>query len=488
MKKYLFPIICIPLILSLVLTSCSFTFPWQKKEEEEESEVIIDVITRLPKSASITISSDFAASVEADSQVIVMPKVSGEVTEKHFEVGDHVNEGELLFAIDDESAQIAVRQAENSLKQAEVGYRAQQASTASSIANANETWGKMPTTEQQMQVAVDQAYASAIAAGNTLANSDESVDAANEAVEDAKDALDDTKDAKKKGLATSDQVDAAEDAVTNAERNVRINENNAETSEFNYYVAQEGYDMAFRNQADYNNYTKNSTLFGINAQWVGAEVALTNSEIGIKQAKEALENARMALDYTKVSAPVSGTITAINVSEHNMASPSVQAYIIESDAKNKITFYVAEETVRQIKPGNPAIITKGKNSYSAKITNINNTLDASTGLFKVEAVADTDDLISGSTVSLRTTTREAKNVLTVPVNAVYFDGNQPYVLVNENGYATRKDIVTGLSNSEDMEVTVGLDPSDEVVVSYSTQLKEGVKLNPSAETPAEAAE
>ncbi|MCR4908967.1 MAG: efflux RND transporter periplasmic adaptor subunit [Lachnospiraceae bacterium] len=484
MKKSLYKIISAMLASALLLTSCSA--PWAKKEEkEEETEVILDVITRLPKTSSITISSDFAASVEADSQVIVIPKVSGEVTEKHFEVGDHVNEGELLFAIDDEAAKIAVTQAENSLKQAEVGYRAQQASTASSIANANETWGKMPTTEQQMQVAVDQSYASAIAAGNTLANAGESVDAANEAVDSAKDTLDDVKDAKKAGLATKSQVEAAEDAVTGAERNVRINENNAETSEFNYYIAQEGYDMALRNQADYNTYTKNSTLFGINAQWVGAEVALTNSEIGIKQAKAALENAKMALDYTKVTAPVSGTITAINVSEHNMASPSVQAYVIESDAKNKISFYVAEESARQIRPGNEAVITKGRERYAARITNVNNILDAATGLFKVEAVADTDALISGTTVSLRTTTRESRNALTVPVNAVYFDGDQPYVLVHENGVAVRKDIVTGLSNADDIEVISGLEFSDEVVVSYSTQLKEGVKLRPSARTEAD---
>ncbi len=486
MKKSTSIVLCALLEAAVLLTSCTKpTLPWVKKEAEEEEEIVVDVTTMLPKNTTITISSDFTATVEADSQVIVIPKVSGEVTEKHFEVGDHVNEGELLFAIDDESAKIALRQAENSLKQAEAGYTAQQASTASSIANANETWGKMPTTEQQMQVAVDQAYASAIAAGNTLANAGESVDAANEAVDSAKDALDDVKDAKKAGQATGAQVDAAEDAVTNAERNVRINENNAETSEFNYYVAQDGYDMALRNQADYNNYTKNSTLYGINAQWVGAEVALTNSEIGIKQAKIAVENAALALDYTKVTAPVSGIITQINISEHNMASPTVQAYVIESDAKNKIAFFVAEETAKEIREGNSALITKSGMQYPAKITLVSHTLDQATGLFRVEAVADTDALISGSAVSLRTITRESPNALTVPVNSVYYDGEQPYVLVHENGIAVRRDIATGLSNEEDIEVTRGLTPMDEVVVSYSTQLKEGVKIQPSRQTEAD---
>ena len=60
----------------------------------------------------------------------------------------------------------------------------------------------------------------------------------------------------------------------------------------------------------------------------------------------------MALDNTVITAPVSGTITAINVTAHNMASPSTQAYVIESDAQNKIVFYAAEETAQYIEVGN----------------------------------------------------------------------------------------------------------------------------------------
>ena len=89
----------------------------------------------------------------------MIPKVSGEVTEKNFEVGDHVNEGDLLFTIDDTTAQIAVKQAQAQLTSAKAGVTAQTAATASTHASGIETIGKIPTTEMQLQQAVEQAEA-----------------------------------------------------------------------------------------------------------------------------------------------------------------------------------------------------------------------------------------------------------------------------------------------------------------------------------------
>ena len=161
-----------------------------------------------------------------------------------------------------------------------------------------------------------------------------------------------------------------------------------------------------------------------------------------------------------------------------MASQQTQAYIIQSDTKEKIIFYVAEETQKNITVGNTAVITKNGTDYNAKITNVENTIDGNTGLFKIEAqlINNSDDLISGSVVGIKTVTRETKNALTVPINAVYYDGNQPYVYVAEGDISVRKDIETGLSDEEDIEVTGGLNDEDRVIITYSAQLKDGAKI------------
>ena len=104
-------------LVSLSLVSCGN----EKVEEETEESAVITVKVASPEVRSVAIDSRFAATIETDT-VNVVPMVAGEVTSKHFEVGDHVEEGDLLFTIDDEAAKIAVTQANAALTTAKAGY------------------------------------------------------------------------------------------------------------------------------------------------------------------------------------------------------------------------------------------------------------------------------------------------------------------------------------------------------------------------------
>ena len=182
-----------------------------------------------------------------------------------------------------------------------------------------------------------------------------------------------------------------------------------------------------------------------------------------------------------MTAPVSGTITAINVTLHNMATQTSAAYTIESDAPNKVEFYVAEETARNIRPGAEAVVSKNGNDYPAKILTVYDTVDAATGLFKIEASinsgADSSALISGTSVSIRTVTRRTDNAVTVPVNAVYYDGDQAYVYTEDGGVAKRVDVSVGLTDEDNVEITDGISASDRIVISWSGRLRDGTQLN-----------
>ena len=89
--------------ITLVL-SAVFLFGCGKEAETEEAEedTSIEVEVQNPQIKNITVSANFSATVVAESEVKVIPLVSGEVVEKNFDVGDHVNAGDLLFKIDDE--------------------------------------------------------------------------------------------------------------------------------------------------------------------------------------------------------------------------------------------------------------------------------------------------------------------------------------------------------------------------------------------------
>ncbi|MBQ7583057.1 MAG: efflux RND transporter periplasmic adaptor subunit [Lachnospiraceae bacterium] len=490
---------------------CGCTAPFggkTEKEDESAAEEVekLDVSVLSPEQKEITLSSNFAGTVVAESEVNVIPLTSGEVVEKNFEVGDHVNAGELLFKIDDTAYQIAVKQAEASVTTAQAGLTSAKAALDSSEANANTTRakamkdvGEIPYNEQAMNVKVDSDYVTKRQANNTFKNAKDNVDLMQNALDAAESARDSAKAEyerlKRSGTATEEELSAAkalydqrDSTVDTAEYNLKTAKRAADSAEMTYALTGENYALDSMARDNYNTYTKPVTLYGAYASAVGADSSVTSSRAtvtssaaGVKQAEAGLENAKLNLDHTNVKAPVSGTITAINVTLHNMATQQGAAYTIQSDEPNKIVFYVAEETVKNIVPGAEAIISKNGTDYEGKIVNVYDTIDAATGLFKVEAAAVDPSagagLVSGSSVSIRTITRRTGKALTVPINAVYYDGEQAYVYVNDKGIAKRLDVATGLSDDESIEITGGLFPEAKVIVSWAGSLRDGTELN-----------
>ncbi len=532
MKKFYSRIIVISLtgILSVLsVTGCSML---QGKEEEPTEAVddSIEVKTANPFIRTISIESNFSGTVEAESTVKVVPKVAGEVIEKHFEVGDHVFEGDLLFKMDDESARLQLDNAKATLDSANAGLTAQQATNASTKAQATETIAKISSNEAQLDYAVDSAYAQKRSAGNTFESQSNTEDYYETEYYEAMDNLDDTKKKKKKlkkqrdsldslidsyrsrersdGAAKADEwlktqgfdsltelktaygnastayessksaIDQYESSIRNYDMQKRNTGLAADSAEMNYYTAEENVALAQQNRDIYKNFTKATTLFGVNAQVVGADASLVNSEVNVRQAKVGVENAKINLDNYTVTSPVSGTITNIGVSLYNMATSATEAYTIETDSPNKIVFYVSEETMHYVEIGNKALITKNGTEYSARVTDVGTTVDPDTGLFKVEAIVQSGGtaLLNGSTVSIRTVTRQSKNAVTIPVDCIYFDEEQAYVLISEGDRAVRRDIVTGISDEEGIEVIKGLSPDDNVIVTWSSMLKDGAEI------------
>lgn len=501
--------------------SAVFLFGCVGNEEEvtEEEQTSIDVSVQTPQVKNISTSANFSATVVAESEVKVIPLVGGEVVEKNFEVGDHVNSGDLLFKIDDEAYQIALKQAEASVTTAQAGLTSAQASLNQSEANANTTRaqaiqnvGEIPYNEQKKNYGVDSAYVDKRKANNALKDAEGNVDLEKNSLDDYKDARDaaesamntaksayeaapdEPADVKQELKAAYEKAketyETADSKVDSAENSYESAKRAADSAEMTYALNGEAYGLAQMERDNYNNYSKATTLYGAYASAVGADSSVTSSKANVtssaanvKSAQAGLESAQLNLDHTSVTAPVSGTITAIDVSLHNMASTQSAAYTIQSDEPCKVVFYVAEETARNILPGTKAIVTKNGVDYDATIISIYDTVDAATGLFKVESSVigqGAENLIAGTSVSIKTVTRRADNALTVPIDSVYYDGDKAFIYVDEGGKAKKIYVVTGLSDDESVQILDGISASDKVVVSWDEGLRDGSELNTAA--------
>ena len=508
--------------MSMVLAAaffCGCTAPWSSAKEGEatvsEDEGKIQVMVSTPEIKDLSISSNFAGKITAESEVKVMPLVGGEVIEKNFEVGDHVNEGDLLFKIDDEALQIAVTQAEASLTSAKAGLSTTQANAEATMAQSNATRasatksvGEIPYNAQSMNVSVDTQYVNKRAANNSLKNAEDKVEIDERSLRDYKDARDAAKSARDTAEAEMKATDpespeyeakkeayesaktlyeTAKSRVESAEYTLDSSKRSADNAEMQYELSKENYNLSQMQRDNYNTYTVPTTLYGAYASAVGANASdvsaansITTSTATVKQAQASLASAKLNLEHATVTSPVSGTIVAIDVSLHNMASTQNSAYTILSDDPCKVVFYVAEETVHNVVPGNAATINKNGKDYPSRILNVYDTIDPTTGLFKVEAVVNNginaSDLIAGSSVTLKTVTRRSENAMTVPINAVYYDGDQAFVYINDGGKGKRLDVVTGLSDDESVEITEGLEPDMQVVTTWSGSLRDDAPL------------
>ena len=577
-------ILSIAIISGAVLSACN------DKDAAKElapsiTSTAINVTQQLPEVKTLSTMSNYIGTIEADSTIYVIPKVNAEVLSRNFEVGDHVEAGDLLFTLDSSTAEIALDQANAALKSAQAGlsaaqasyeagqagYVAQQASNTATHVAAFETIGKIDTTGQQMEVAADSAYIQARQAGLNSDSAHMTYDFYEDQLKEAEDKRHKLKAASDRanqelsnaqgvlsaansrlnelnrieeqylnfvptpdmtaeqflismGFASADELDSAiadsalavagaQNAVNNAAKaassagstlasaessieQLKLQAgtagNTAESASLSYELAGETAALSRRQANDYNTYTRNTiasqamaSVIGADQQLLanGAQVKASGAQVAagsasVEQAGAAVKNAKTALSYYTVTSPVSGTITEINISEHNMATSQQSAYTIKGDLPEKIVFYVAEKTAREMTEGDTVSLEKDQTEFEGRILSVSNEVDSRKGLYRVEAQS-LDPFVSlpyDSNIKLRAASRKSIDALTVPVDSVYYDGEQAFVYINENGTARRRDVKTGISEAGSVEITEGLASNEFVITSWGAKLKDGIRV------------
>jgi len=104
-------------------------------------------------------------------------------------------------------------------------------------------------------------------------------------------------------------------------------------------------------------------------------------------------------------------------------------------------------------------------------------IDQASGLFKVKAsLPDGDALATGTSVKLYVIAQRAENVLTVPVDSVYYEGGNPFIYTYTDGSLKKNAVTVGLADNEYTEIQSGIAAADQVVTTWTSELYEGSKV------------
>ena len=200
---------------------------------------------------------------------------------------------------------------------------------------------------------------------------------------------------------------------------------------------------------------------------------VTKAQLSYDAAKINYEN---QVEYSRITSPITGTVEQSDITLHDTVSQSDLICVISAEGSTMVSFNVTERIRKYLSLGDSIEVLKDGESYSGSITEINTMADASTGLFKVKAAVDGQgQLATGTTLQLSVITEKTENAMTIPVNAVYFDGGDSYVYTFDNGTIHKKAVETGIFDSEKMEVLSGLTMDELVVTTWSSELYEGAE-------------
>ena len=366
-------------------------------------------------------------STKATAQVITL--VSGTADEIAVSVGDSVQAGDLLCRIDDESARLALQNARAAYQTALSGVGTAEAAVRgaeSQYQSALESYGGEPWDETR------------------------SLSVLEEQVRLARENYDNMTAMLEIGATSQVEVDQAHSAMRQAEAGLA-----AAQSALN--AAQSGVEQA------------NS--------------AAQQAQSGAAQAQVGVESAEYQLTLYHLTAPISGIVESINVTENNFTGSGTPAFVISNGRNKTVTFYITDQVRQNMALGQVVTVSLGERAYTGAITEVSGVVDAQTGQFNVKAIInEAQDLPDGLAVELRTTAYFENGAVIIPNDAVYYDNGAAYVFVAEDGMARRRDVTVSLYTAESAAVTNGLRKGDQVIVSWSADLRDGSVIRLAEET------
>lgn len=208
-------------------------------------------------------------------------------------------------------------------------------------------------------------------------------------------------------------------------------------------------------------------------QFQQAQDSATSARLAYETAKTQYD---LQLEYTTVTAPISGVIESRGIELHDHVSPSAPICVISGGDQLQVNFGVTEKVMKNMNVGDALTIEKNGSAYEGSLTEIGAMVNAS-GLYDAKAaVSQGASLTNGAKVKLTVVMDRAEGAMTVPVDAVNYDDGQAFVYCYEDGTAKKVMVEAGIYDSQNMEIISGLEADSQVIVTWSNELVDGQQV------------
>lgn len=205
-------------------------------------------------------------------------------------------------------------------------------------------------------------------------------------------------------------------------------------------------------------------------------------ELDYKNRMESFKDLQLQLNWTKILAPSEGFITERLIERGGRVNANQQVYTIEDFKPLLIRVFVPTSDAIKLESGMPAEVTtevlKGT-VFTGNVKLINPRIDVQTGTVKVtvETFDDSLRLKPGMFVEVRIVIGKKEDVLVIPRKALLYKQNKTYVFVMDQYHVSQREVLLGLTEEDDVEVTSGLNEGEVIVVVGVEGLQDGQRVD-----------
>ena len=222
-------------------------------------------------------------------------------------------------------------------------------------------------------------------------------------------------------------------------------------------------------------------------QKIGSEIQFLQAKTQKEAAEKNIDALKNQLEMTKIIAPISGTVDAVNLRIGDMAAPSqmMPGIRIVNGDKLKVKAKLADSDFGKVKQGDVVNIEFPdlNKTIESPVSYVSNTIDPRSRTFGLEVKLNNDhnEYAANLIAKLKINDATLKNVLVVPSNIIQRSADGAYVLVAElNGgvkTAHKRIVTTGAEYNGETVITSGLNEGDKIITFGYSEVVDGQRID-----------
>ena len=245
-------------------------------------------------------------------------------------------------------------------------------------------------------------------------------------------------------------------------------------------------------QVDLERYRKLLAQDSIASQQVDTQESLVRQyEATLVADQSAIDNAKLQLTYSRITAPIGGRVGLRQVDPGNIVhSADTNGLVVITELQPITVLYpIPEDNVQQVMQrftaGGEAVAVEAwdrdqkQKLASGKLVTIDNQIDTTTGTVKLRAEFPNTNLalFPNQFVNIRMLVQTLTDATLVPSAAIQRGAPGTFVYIVQNDQTvTVSPVKLGPVQGETTAITSGVSPGDVVVVDGADKLKEGAKV------------